>query len=54
MGAYIEGIDDGKYCPLHIKGSALNGINYKLPVASAQVKSAILLPPFMLKENDNC
>ena len=49
MGAYIEGIDDGKYCPLHIKGSALNGINYKLPVASAQVKSAILFASLYAK-----
>ena len=43
MGAEIEGIEGGNYCPLHIKGKNLNGIHYKLPVASAQVKSAILL-----------
>jgi len=39
MGANIE----GKFCPIKINGSALKGINYTLPVASAQVKSAILL-----------
>ncbi|MCM8762757.1 MAG: 3-phosphoshikimate 1-carboxyvinyltransferase [Candidatus Omnitrophica bacterium] len=31
------------YPPLRIKGRALKGITYKLPVASAQVKSAIIL-----------
>jgi 3-phosphoshikimate 1-carboxyvinyltransferase len=41
MGAKIEAID-GK-APLKVHGSAkLNPITYKLPVASAQVKSAIL------------
>ena len=41
MGAKIEGTD-GK-APLRLHGSAqLNPITYKLPVASAQVKSAIL------------
>lgn len=39
MGANIS----GKYCPIKIKGSKLKAINYTLPVASAQVKSAILL-----------
>ena len=42
MGARIEA-NDG-LPPLHIRGgSALHGIDYELPVASAQVKSAILL-----------
>lgn len=40
MGAYIES-DDG-YPPLHIRGGSLRPITYKLPIASAQVKSAIL------------
>ena len=43
MGAQISGRDDGNLVPLTLKGSALTGIEYKLPVASAQVKSAILL-----------
>lgn len=43
MGAKIDGKEGGKYCPLHIEGQALKGIHYNLPVASAQVKSAILL-----------
>jgi len=42
MGARIEGEQDG-YAPLAIKGASLHGIEYELPVASAQVKSCILL-----------
>jgi 3-phosphoshikimate 1-carboxyvinyltransferase len=42
MGAQIDSAD-GKP-PLHVRGGqALRGIHYKLPVASAQVKSAVLL-----------
>lgn len=43
MGASITGRQDGNYTPLAINGSTLNGITYEMPVASAQVKSAILL-----------
>ena len=43
MGADISGKEDGNYAPLHIQGKELKGIHYDLPVASAQVKSAILL-----------
>lgn len=43
MGANIDGRDQGKLLPLAIKGQQLSGINYTLPVKSAQVKSAILL-----------
>lgn len=39
MGADIR----GEYCPLFIKGQYLKGIDYHMPVASAQVKTAILL-----------
>ncbi len=43
MGARIES-RDGKGCaPLEIRGGKLKGIRYAMPVASAQVKSAILL-----------
>jgi len=41
MGATIETRDG--YPPLTIRGGNLGGIEYHLPVASAQVKSAILL-----------
>ena len=42
MGASIEGKNDN-YCPLTLYPSELYGIEYRLPVASAQLKSAILL-----------
>lgn len=42
MGARIKAID-GQFPPLTIDGSPLAGIDYELPVASAQVKSCILL-----------
>ncbi len=43
MGATILGRDGGRLAPLTIRGGGLRGIDYTLPVASAQVKSAILL-----------
>lgn len=39
MGAKIE----NEHCPLYITGTKLHGIDYKMPVASAQVKTAIIL-----------
>lgn len=43
MGAQIAGRDGGQYTPLAIQGTELSSIDYTMPVASAQVKSAILL-----------
>lgn len=43
MGAQISGRNNAEFTPLTVKGQKLNGITYELPVASAQVKSAILL-----------
>ena len=43
MGAKILGRDDGCLAPLAIQGGELQGIDYVSPVASAQVKSALLL-----------
>ena len=43
MGADIWGREDGHFAPLSIRGSKLNPFQYTLPVASAQVKSALLL-----------
>lgn len=43
MGAEILGRSGGNLAPLAISGKKLNGIDYRLPIASAQVKSAILL-----------
>jgi 3-phosphoshikimate 1-carboxyvinyltransferase len=42
MGANITA-NDGDRPPLRITGTHLNAIDYKMPVASAQVKSALLL-----------
>jgi 3-phosphoshikimate 1-carboxyvinyltransferase len=43
MGAEITADYDERHLPLKIKGGKLKPINYKSPVASAQVKSSILL-----------
>jgi 3-phosphoshikimate 1-carboxyvinyltransferase len=43
MGAHIDGRDDGNLAPLVVRGGALTGMRHELPVASAQVKSALLL-----------
>ncbi|MDX9829659.1 MAG: 3-phosphoshikimate 1-carboxyvinyltransferase [Anaerolineae bacterium] len=43
MGATVLGRDGGRLPPLTVQGRALRGIEYHLPVASAQVKSALLL-----------
>jgi 3-phosphoshikimate 1-carboxyvinyltransferase len=42
MGASIDA-REGRLAPLRVTGEALHGIEYELPVASAQVKSAVLL-----------
>lgn len=43
MGCNIQGKDDANYTPITIKGGNLKSIDYKMPVASAQVKSSIIL-----------
>ncbi|MEX0784561.1 MAG: 3-phosphoshikimate 1-carboxyvinyltransferase [Dehalococcoidia bacterium] len=43
MGAHIHGRKGDSLAPLVIKGGGLAGIDYESPVASAQVKSAVLL-----------
>src|SRR5438128_7857115 len=43
MGADITGRDGGRLAPLVIRGGSLRGIHYRMPAASAQVKSALLL-----------
>lgn len=43
MGARLAGQGEKSTAPLHITGGRLNPIRYVMPVASAQVKSAILL-----------
>ena len=46
MGAEVE-CRDGRLPPLEVTGGALHGISYDLPVASAQVKSCVLLAGLM-------
>jgi len=43
MGARIQGNQEGNFTPISVQGGGLSGIDYVSPVASAQVKSAILL-----------
>jgi 3-phosphoshikimate 1-carboxyvinyltransferase len=43
MGARVDGRRDGQLPPLVIRGGGLSGIDYRLPVPSAQVKGALLL-----------
>jgi len=47
MGARVETTDG--HAPLWIEGGALRPITYKLPVASAQVKSAVLLAGLLVR-----
>lgn len=42
MGADVQGIEDADLPPLRVIGKILHGIEYSMPIASAQVKSAIL------------
>jgi 3-phosphoshikimate 1-carboxyvinyltransferase len=43
MGARVDGRRQGNLPPLAVRGGGLRGIDYPLPVPSAQVKSAVLL-----------
>ncbi|MEY2985381.1 MAG: 3-phosphoshikimate 1-carboxyvinyltransferase [Cyanobacteriota bacterium] len=43
MGAQIWGRSQNKFAPIAVQGKRLNGIHYHSPIASAQVKSCLLL-----------
>ncbi|MBM7651436.1 3-phosphoshikimate 1-carboxyvinyltransferase [Neobacillus cucumis] len=43
MGAKLDGRKNGSYTPIAIRGGNLQPIEYELPVASAQVKSSLIL-----------
>lgn len=43
MGATVDGRDHGNLAPLYVRGGDLTGIDIELTVASAQVKSALLV-----------
>ena len=51
MGAEIWGRGQDSFAPLVIKGGKLNGIDFTLPVPSAQIKSAILLAGLFARGN---
>ena len=45
MGARLNGSNESEFPPITIQGTRdLSPIDYSMPVASAQVKSALLLP----------
>jgi len=43
MGAHVDGRANGSYAPLVVRGGPLHGVRHDLSVASAQVKSALML-----------
>lgn len=49
MGATIAGRKGGELAPLAVRGTTLRGIAYASPVASAQVKSSLLLAALFAK-----
>jgi 3-phosphoshikimate 1-carboxyvinyltransferase len=49
MGANIVGEGPNQTAPLRIKGAPLRGMEYSIPVASAQVKGALLLAGLFAK-----
>lgn len=49
MGANILGRNDNSLAPLAIKGGSLSGIEYDMPVASAQVKSSLIIAAMFAK-----
>lgn len=50
MGATIE-LAKGDRAPVKVRGAALKGIDYATPVASAQIKSAVLLAGLLATES---
>ncbi|MBF8807441.1 MAG: 3-phosphoshikimate 1-carboxyvinyltransferase [Enterococcus lacertideformus] len=49
MGAELQGIEHVELPPLQVTGQALHNIEYHMPIASAQVKSAILFAALQAK-----
>ncbi|MDD4505837.1 MAG: 3-phosphoshikimate 1-carboxyvinyltransferase [Sulfurospirillaceae bacterium] len=52
IGALIDGRSEGNYAPLGIRGQTLEAFEYESKIASAQVKSALILAA--LKANGIC
>jgi 3-phosphoshikimate 1-carboxyvinyltransferase len=51
MGAEMWGRGGDSFAPLVIKGKQLRGIDFTLPIPSAQIKSAILLAGLFARDN---
>lgn len=49
MGGHLKGEIDSEFPPIIIEGSELTAITYEMPIASAQVKSAILFAALQAK-----
>ena len=52
MGARIDARDD-RFAPFTVTGSPLQAIDYALPVASAQIKSCVLLAGLLAERGDH-
>jgi len=52
IGAKLDGRADGDFAPLSIRGSSLEAFNYESKIASAQVKSCMILAA--LRADDVC
>jgi len=52
IGAKLDGREDGDFAPLSIRGASLNSFNYESKIASAQVKSCMILAA--LRANGVC
>jgi 3-phosphoshikimate 1-carboxyvinyltransferase len=53
MGADISGRNNNQFAPLAVKGRNLKAINYTTPVASAQIKSSIILASLYAEGNSS-
>lgn len=49
MGAHLNGFENTQYPPISIQGAKLSPITYEMPVASAQVKSALIFASLQAK-----
>ncbi|WP_407855758.1 3-phosphoshikimate 1-carboxyvinyltransferase [Enterococcus hailinensis] len=49
MGAELQGTKNSEFPPITIKGHELSAITYEMPIASAQVKSAIIFAAMQAK-----
>lgn len=49
MGGNLQGKDGSEYPPIEVESSELSAITYEMPIASAQVKSAILFAALQAK-----